>query len=124
MTTVTSSSDFLQSFPLLERLEVLQIDRDLRKLVERGLQVLCDLCRDNVGVGQICRVLQALVLQPENVQADLIAFEQVVVGEGAEPVSFLALMAVLRAIAGDKIIQICAFQRVGFQLKCSLVRKS
>jgi hypothetical protein len=50
-----------------------QVGRDLRKLIQGGFQVLGDLERDNVRVRQVRRVLQALVLQPENVKARFVA---------------------------------------------------
>ena len=60
------------------------ISRDQHKLIQRGLQVLSDFSGDHVRIGEIGRILQALVLQPENIQADFVTFQQVFVSEGLE----------------------------------------
>ena len=43
------------------------ISRDQHKLIQSGLQVLGNLGGDHVRIGQIGRILQALVFQPEDV---------------------------------------------------------
>lgn len=55
------------------RAVILQILVDTPELHQRRLQVLHDLRRQHVGVGEAVAVLQALVLQPEDVQAHLVA---------------------------------------------------
>ena len=61
-----------------------KISRNLHKLVQGGLQILGNLGGDHVRIGEIGRILQALVLQPENIQADFVTFQQVFVSEGLE----------------------------------------
>ena len=60
---------------LNETLPRLQIRRDLGELLQRRLQIFDDLGGDHVGVGQVGGVLQALVLEPEDVQAELVALD-------------------------------------------------
>ena len=40
-----------------------------------------DFLGDDVRGGEVCGILQAFVLQPEDVEVDLVALEQVFVGE-------------------------------------------
>ena len=47
--------------------------RDRSELRQRGLQVLDDLLRDHLGRGQVVHVLERLVAQPGDVEADLVA---------------------------------------------------
>lgn len=44
-----------------------QILGDARKLLERGVEVLRYLARQNIRVGEVCRVFQTFVFQPEDV---------------------------------------------------------
>ena len=93
----------------------LQVGRDLGELVEGGLQVFGNLGGYDIGVGKTGRVFQTIVLEPEDVQAELVALEELVIVEGPEAVGGPALVAVVRVIAGDKIVQIRTFQGVGLQ---------
>jgi hypothetical protein len=85
------------------------------ELIESGLQVLHDLGGDHVGGREVGGVLQAVVFEPENVQAGLVAFDQFVISEGMEAVTLLTLVAILCVVAGYEIIQVLAAQRVGLQ---------
>lgn len=85
------------------------------ELLHRRPQILHDLRRQHVGVGEVVTVLQDLVLQPEDVQADLVARQQVVIGEGAEALRLLPVVPVLRMVALDKVPQVVEGQRVGLQ---------
>src|SRR3990167_5885486 len=67
-------------------------------------------------VGQLGRVLQALVLEPEDVEAALVAGGKLLVGEDA-PAAIgvlllvprrLALVPVLRVVAGDELVEVRA----------------
>jgi hypothetical protein len=64
--------------------------RDLRNpsnLLQCCPQIIRDFLRQNVWLGQIVAVLQALVTQPEDVEVQLVPLHQVVVAE-APPVDF------------------------------------
>jgi hypothetical protein len=52
-----------------------QVLGDQGELVEGGLQVLDDFGGDYVGGGEIGGILQAVVLEPEDVQAGLVALD-------------------------------------------------
>ena len=92
-----------------------QVLCDQGELVQRGLQILDDLGGDHVGGGEIGGVFQAVVFEPEDVQAGFVALDQVVVGEGVEALGLLALVAILGVVAGDEIVQVLAAQRVRLQ---------
>ena len=92
-----------------------QIFGDQGKFVQCGSKVFYDLGCDYVGGGEIGGVLEAIVFQPENVQAGFVAFDQIVVSEGVEALGFLALVAIFGMVAGDKIIQVLAAQWVCLQ---------
>ena len=64
----------------------LQVAGDEGELVKCGLQVLGDFGSDHVGGGQVRRVLQALVFQPEDVQVHLVALEKLLVRKTFEAV--------------------------------------
>jgi hypothetical protein len=81
-----------------------------RKLVQRSLQVFHNFRRDHVRSRQVGGVFQAIVLQPEDVQACFVALNQVVVIEGMEAFGFFSLVAILCVVAGDEIVQILATQ--------------
>jgi hypothetical protein len=61
-----------------------KVRRDLGELIQRRLQVFGDLCGDDIRVGQVCRILQAFVFQPEDVETDFVALEQFFVAERLE----------------------------------------
>ena len=50
-----------------------EVGIDQGELVEGGLQVLDDLGGDDVGIGEVGGVLEALVAQPEDVEVGLVA---------------------------------------------------
>ena len=56
---------------------------DLRELIEGGFQVFDDFGGDDGGVGQVGGISKAVVFQPEDVEVDLVALDQVVVSEGS-----------------------------------------
>ena len=47
------------------------------ELEDGGFQVFGDFGGDQVRIGQVGRVLQALVFQPEDIQVDFVALEKV-----------------------------------------------
>ena len=59
----------------LRRNSLLQITGNQCKLIQRGLKVFHDLGRDHVRIGQVRGVFQAVVLQPEDVQAGFVALD-------------------------------------------------
>lgn len=84
------------------------------------MQVFDDAGGDFGRWGQVVRSLKTLVPQPEKVQAEFVALEQVFIGEDVETLALLPLMTVLRMITGDKIIKIRPFERVGTQRKVDI----
>src|ERR1017187_503111 len=85
-----------------------QIFGDQCELVERGLQVFDDLGSDDIGGRQIGGVFQAFVLEPKDVQAGLVTFDQVVIAERVELLGFLPLVAIFGVVAGDKVVKVLA----------------
>ena len=67
------------------------------------------------GAGRLALSSSALVLQPEDVEVDLVALDELVVGEGLEALALLALVAVLRVVAGDEVVEVGALERVLLQ---------
>jgi len=45
-------------------------------LVKRGFEVLGDFGGDDIRVGEIRRIFQAFIFQPEDVEADLVSLQQ------------------------------------------------
>ena len=56
------------------------ISRNCSRAASRSSTISCG---DDVGVGQVGGVFQALVSEPEDVEADLVAADQLVVGVGS-----------------------------------------
>ena len=50
-----------------------QIVRDFGELGEGGLKVFNDFLRDDVGIGEVGAVFEAIVLQPKNVEVEFVA---------------------------------------------------
>ena len=73
-------------------------------------QILHDLGGDDVGRGKIGGVFEGFVFEPEDVEVDLVAFDEVVVGEALEAFALCALVAVLGVIAGDEVVEVGALQ--------------
>ena len=79
-----------------------QILRDGHELLQRVLQVF-DHASGNFSRRKLVRSLQAFVVQPEEVQAKLVTFEEFFVAEGAETFALPALVAVFWIVAGYKM---------------------
>ncbi len=60
-----------------------QSGRDLREHLKRGFQFIGDFCGDCCGRRKRFGVGQALILDPEQVEAQSIAFQNLVVGEAS-----------------------------------------
>lgn len=59
--------------------------------------------RNDVRIGEIGRVFQAFIFQPEDVQVYLVSLEQVLVGKGLEALCLFAFVTVLDVVARDEI---------------------
>ena len=103
-----SWQDFSWDISILLRREIRRpkVLGDGGELLEGGAQILDDAGGQHVGRGQRIGALQAFVAQPEEIEADLVALEQVVVVEDAESFALLAGVAILGGIAGDEVIQV------------------
>src|ERR1700681_3340535 len=87
----------------------------IAEAVERQLQAFHDLGRDFVGGRQQIGIVERVILDPENVEIDLVACQQGFERKTFEFFGFLALGPVARAVAGDEIIEISPYHRALFQ---------
>ena len=94
---------------------MLQVLCDRRKLFQRCFEFLSNLESEHVRIGKVRAVFERFVPKPEDVEIDLVTFEQVVVGEALERLAFGAFMAVLGVEALDELVEIRTFQRSFFQ---------
>src|SRR5947207_812596 len=82
-----------------------QVSGDGFELFESNAQIfnnaLCQHIRRRQGVG----ALQTIVAQPEDIQIEFVAFEQVFIREFAEAFGLAALMAIPSIVALDEILQ-------------------
>ena len=92
-----------------------QVGGDLGELIEGSLQVFDDLGRKNGGVQEIVGIAEAVVAEPEDVEVGFVALDQVFVGEGAEALGFGPLVAVIRVVGADEIVQVGTGEGVGLQ---------
>jgi hypothetical protein len=60
-------------------------------------------------------VLEALIAQPEDVEAGLVPRDQLVVGDAAEPLGLLPLPSVAGLVAGDEVVEVGPAERVGLE---------
>lgn len=75
-------------------------------LLQGRLKVLDDLGADDVGRRKVIEVAEAVVLEPEDVQVQLVAFQQLVGREPAEALAFLPPGPVVRMVAGNEVVQV------------------
>lgn len=80
-----------------------QILRDGHELLQRVLQVFDDASGNFSRRRKLVRSLQAFVVQPEEVQAKFVSFEEFFVAKGAETFALPALVAVFWIVAGYKM---------------------
>jgi hypothetical protein len=93
--------------------------------VQRRFQVFDDLLRKDIRRRHFIQVIQAVVLQPENIQAGLVAGNEVVVRKVLEALRLIAFVPIVGVVAGDEIPQVVEFQRLGLEGEvCLLVRRS
>ena len=88
---------------------------DDTELLQRRLEILHDLGCDDFWIWQVVRVFQALVLQPEDVQAHLVALDQLVIREGLEPIGLLPASTVERVVETDGLFQRTVVEPILFQ---------
>jgi len=84
-------------------------------LFEGGFEVFQDVRGDDVGSRKVRRVFEGLVFEPKDIEVDLVALDEVVVGKRLETFAFRALVTVLGVIAGNELVQVGALQLVFFQ---------
>lgn len=68
--------------------------------------MLDDLLLQHIRRGQVVKVVQAFVLQPEDVQAGLVAGHQVFVTVELEAIGGAPVLAVLGVVADDEVAQV------------------
>jgi hypothetical protein len=94
---------------------------DSRELFQGGLEIVRNFVSENVGSGEVIGILQALVLEPEDIEVGLVAFDEVLVIVRAKAAlgillgvpGGLAKVAFSWPVAADKLVQVAALQRVG-----------
>ena len=105
----------------------LQILCDGGELFEGGFEVGDDFGGEDVGVGEVGRVFEGIVLEPEDVEVGFVAFDQVVVGERFEAVRFFTVVPSagrtclvfgtfrFAEVAGDEVVEVGALDGVFFE---------
>ncbi len=74
-----------------------------------------DLLLQHVRGWQVVQIFQAVVLQPEDIQARLVAGDQFIVSKELEAFGFLARVPVFRVVAGNEILQVVQSQLAGLE---------
>ena len=80
---------------------VAEVVGDGAEVVEGGGEVVDDFGGDEVGAGEAVEVLEAVVLEPEDVEVEFVAGAELLVGEAAEAFAFSAV-----AVAGDEVVEV------------------
>ena len=88
-----------------------QASRHIPERCQRSLQVLDDFLVQYIGRWQIVQIVLAVVLQPEDIQAGLVAGHQVLIAIELEALDGGPLVAVARVVAGDEVLQVIEFER-------------
>ena len=81
-----------------------QIRGDFRELGERGFEILDDLRGDHVWRREVGGVFEGFVLEPKDIEVDLVALDQLVIGKAFEALAFRPLVPVFGVIASDEIV--------------------
>jgi hypothetical protein len=99
-----------------------QARRDFGELLQRSFEIIRDLIGDHVRWRHRVCVCQVLVLDPEEIEAEFVAFKQVLVFVAAPPAfgivlaSYgLALVHAARLVAFHEFVEIAALDRLLFQ---------
>ncbi len=79
--------------------------------------MLDDLQRQNFRRRQFIQIIEAVVLQPEDVEIGLVASNEFIVGEIPEAIGFCTIMSVFRIVADDEVLKIVKLERLGFEGK-------
>lgn len=85
------------------------------ELLQRTLQIFDDAGGDFSRRQKIVCAFETFVAQPEEIQAELVAFEEFFVAEWAKPLALLALLKMAGTIRGHKVIKMAAGERIGAQ---------
>lgn len=88
---------------------------DAQKLFQRRLEVLDDLQGQDLGLGEVLGVFEALVFQPEDVQVRLVPLHKLVVREGPEPLVLPPLVPVLGVVALDELPEVLRPEGIGLE---------
>ena len=83
-----------------------QVLLDQLEFLQRGAQVLDDLASEDVRFREVGGVFQALVAQPEDVEAGLVPCHQLVVGDPPEPLGLLPLAELPWLVALDEVVEV------------------
>jgi hypothetical protein len=102
----------------------LQAQRDFAEAIERGFQIFDDFGGDLVGGRQQVGVVERVVLEPEDIEIELVAGDELGMGKATEAFGPGALVAPPRLVAGDEIIEIGAVIGRSFKVKRWFVRRS
>ena len=69
-----------------------QLFADAFELLKGRLKVLCDVSGEDIGVWEVGGLFEAIVLQPEDVQARLVPLDEFLVWEALALLGFVALL--------------------------------
>jgi hypothetical protein len=75
-------------------------------------EVVDDLPGDHLGCGEVVEVLRRGVLEPGGVEVGLVPRDELVVAEGAEPLTLHALLPALGPERLDELVHVAASQRI------------
>src|SRR2546421_3544734 len=89
-----------------------QILRNSRKLLQRRLQILNNAGSKHIRGSQRICPFQALITQPEEIKAHLVALEKFLIAKRAEALALLSLVTILCMVTRHKIIQMSPRQRI------------
>jgi len=85
------------------------------ELFQGCFQIGGDIGSDDLGGGEIGGVFEGFVLEPENIEVRLVPLGQLLIGEGLEALALLAVVAVLRIVGGDEVIEVAPFEGILFE---------
>src|SRR5271165_3184518 len=85
-----------------------QIRSHLGKLIECRLQILHDLGGKDGWVGEIGRVAEAVISEPEDVEVGFVPLQKVLIREAMEALRFGTLVTVGGIVAADEVVEVGA----------------
>jgi hypothetical protein len=89
-----------------------QILRNRRKLFESGFEVFSDFKGEDARIRQVRALFKGFVFEPEDVEVHLVALGQLFVSERLKALALFAVVAVLRVVTRDKVVEVAALQGV------------